>query len=183
MPATATLEASKQLAGATLADGQFSFTVTSDDGAFEPRTATNDVAGQVNFGTFEFTQAGTYSFTIAETNDGQDRVTYDEATHKATVTVTDDGEGHLVAKTAYEGDAAPVFTNTYTPPTPPGGSDEPGSPGDSDGGSSMAKTSDAMPLFVVAVLVIVAALAVAGSVYALRRSRRATGRHGVNRRR
>ena len=179
-PATATLAASKQLSGATLADGQFSFTTTSDDGAFEPRTAINDAAGQVNFGTYEFTKAGTYSFTIAETNDGQDHVAYDEATHKATVTVTDDGAGHLVAKTAYDGDAAPVFTNTYTPPTPPGGSDEPGGSG---GGSSMAKTSDAMPLFAVAALVIVAAIAVAGSVYALRRSRRMTGRHGANRRR
>lgn len=185
-PATATLAASKQLAGATLTDGQFSFTVTSDDGAFESRTATNDASGQVNFGAFEFEKAGTYSFTIAETNDGQDRVTYDEATHKATVTVTDDGEGHLVAKTAYDGDAAPVFTNTYTPPTPPtppGGSDEPGTPGGPGGGSSMAKTSDALPLFAVAALVIVAAVAVAGSVYALRRSRRTTGRHGANRRR
>lgn len=182
-PATATLEASKQLAGATLADGQFLFTVTSDDGTFESRTATNDAAGQVNFGTFEFDQAGTYSFTIAETNDGQDRVTYDEATRKATVTVTDDGEGHLVAKTAYDGDAAPVFTNTYTPPTPSGGSDEPGTPGGPGGGSSMAKTSDALPLFAVAALVIVAAVAVVGSVYALRRSRRTTGRHGASRRR
>lgn len=185
-PVTATLEASKQLAGATLADGQFSFTVTSDDGTFESRTATNDASGQVNFGAFEFEKAGTYSFTIAETNDGQDYVTYDEATHKATVTVTDDGKGHLVAKTAYDGDAAPVFTNTYTPPTPPippGGSDELGTPGCPGGGSSLAKTSDELPLFALAALVIVAAVAVAGSVYALRRSCRATGCHGANRRR
>ena len=36
-----------------------------------------------------------------------------------TVTVTDDGAGHLVATVTYDGAVAPVFKNTYTPPTTP----------------------------------------------------------------
>lgn len=35
------------------------------------------------------------------------------------MTVTDDGAGHLVATVTYDGDVAPVFKNTYTPPTTP----------------------------------------------------------------
>lgn len=35
------------------------------------------------------------------------------------MTVTDDGAGHLVATVTYGGDVAPVFKNTYTPPTTP----------------------------------------------------------------
>lgn len=52
-------------------------------------------------------------------DDGQKNVTYDAAEHRVTVTVTDDGAGHLVATVTYDGAVAPVFKNTYTPPTTP----------------------------------------------------------------
>ena len=41
--------------------------------------------------TVEFTQAGTYTYTIVEVDDGQEGVAYDDARHEVVVTVTDDG--------------------------------------------------------------------------------------------
>ncbi len=56
---------------------------------------------------------------MAEKNDGQEGVTYDDTVYGIDVVVTDDGKGHLVAEVKYEGDTAPVFKNTYTKPVDP----------------------------------------------------------------
>ena len=125
-PVTLKLGAAKVLKGAELKAGQFSFELKGRDGKVMS-TAKNAADGSVTFDALTFKQAGTYTFTVGEVDDGQAHVTYDKAVHKIVVTVSDevaDGTrtGYLSAKVSYEGDAnlPPVFTNSYT--------EEPGTP-------------------------------------------------------
>ena len=112
------LGASKVLSGKDLKEGQFSFQLKDADGKVL-QTAKNAAGGTVGFEAISYDKPGTYTYSISEVDDGQKNVTYDAAEHQVTVTVTDDGAGHLVATVTYNGDVAPVFKNTYTPPTTP----------------------------------------------------------------
>lgn len=142
-PVTLKLGAAKVLKGAELKAGQFSFELKSRDGKVMS-TAKNAADGGVTFDALTFKQAGTYTFTVSEVDDGQAHVTYDKAVHKIVVTVGDEAAdgtktGYLSAKVSYEGDAnvPPVFTNSYAEnPGTPGTPENPGTPGGgSDGGS------------------------------------------------
>ena len=142
-PVTLKLGAAKVLKGAELKAGQFSFELKSRDGKVMS-IAKNAADGSVTFDALTFKQAGTYTFTVSEVDDGQAHVTYDKAVHKIVVTVSDeaaDGSktGYLSAKVSYEGDAnlPPIFTNSYAEePGTPGTPENPGTPGGgSDGGS------------------------------------------------
>lgn len=142
-PVTLKLGAAKVLKGAELKAGQFSFELKSRDGKVMS-TAKNAADGSVTFDALTFKQAGTYTFTVSEVDDGQAHVTYDKAVHKIVVTVGDEAAdgtktGYLSAKVSYEGDAnvPPVFTNSYAEnPGTPGTPENPGTPGGgSDGGS------------------------------------------------
>lgn len=142
-PVTLKLGAAKVLKGAELKAGQFSFELKSRDGKVMS-TAKNAADGSVTFDALTFKQAGTYTFTVSEVDDGQTHVTYDKAVHKIVVTVSDEAAdgtktGYLSAKVSYEGDAnvPPVFTNSYAEnPGTPGTPENPGTPGGgSDGGS------------------------------------------------
>ena len=117
------LGATKVLSGKALADGQFTFALTAEDGTVY--RAKNDAAGSVAFPALTFAEPGTYVYTISEVNDKQANVTYDTATYQVIVNVVDDGQGNLVATVAYDDDAAPTFKNSYIePPAPtptPGG--------------------------------------------------------------
>ena len=190
-PVTLKLGAAKVLKGAELKAGQFSFELKSRDGKVMS-TAKNAADGSVTFDALTFKQAGTYTFTVSEVDDGQAHVTYDRAVHKIVVTVSDeaaDGSktGYLSAKVSYEGDAnlPPVFTNSYaeepgTPGTPenpgtPGGGSDSGS-GDSSGGdgskSGMPDTGDrSLPAAALGAMAGIGALAVAGGAARYRRRR------------
>lgn len=190
-PVTLKLGAAKVLEGAELKAGQFGFVLKGRDGKVMS-TARNAADGSVAFDALTFKQAGTYTFTVSEVDDGQAHVTYDRAVHKIVVTVSDeaaDGSktGYLSAKVSYEGDAGlpPVFTNSYveepgTPSTP----ENPGTPGGGSGGGSdsgsgsggskggMPDTGDrSLPVEALAAMAGIGALAVAGGAALYRRRR------------
>lgn len=119
------LTAAKVLEGADLKAGQFTFKLS---GGGVELTATNDANGQVTFSELSFTQAGTYTFTISEVNDGQQGVKYDETERKVTVTVEDDRLGNLIASVNQEELEACVFRNTYTKPEEPAKPTTPATP-------------------------------------------------------
>lgn len=115
-PTSIALGAAKVLTGKTLAEGQFTFMLTGENGS--SWKAKNAASGQVLFPTVTFDKVGVYHYTITEVNDGQANITYDSSVHKVTVTVTDNLKGNLVADISYENGSSPMFKNTYTPPAP-----------------------------------------------------------------
>lgn len=192
-PVTLKLGAAKVLKGAELKAGQFGFELKSRDGKVMS-TAKNAADGSVTFDALTFKQAGTYTFTVSEVDDGQAHVTYDKAVHKIVVTVSDEAAdgtktGYLSARVSYEGDAnvPPVFTNSYAeepgtpenPGTPGGGSGGGSDSGSGSGGSggdgakgSMPDTGDrSLPAAALAAMAGIGALAVAGGAALYRRRR------------
>lgn len=194
-PVTLKLGAAKVLKGAELKAGQFSFELRGRDGKVMS-TARNAADGGVTFDALTFKQAGTYTFTVSEVDDGQVHVTYDKAVHRIVVTVGDEAAdgtktGYLSAKVSYEGDAnmPPVFTNSYAEnPGTPGTPENPGTPGGGSGGGSdngsgsgsggdgskggLPDTGDrSLPVEALAAMAGIGALAVAGGAVLYRRRR------------
>ena len=118
-----TLGASKVLNGKSLEDGEFSFALEGEDGT--QLTAGNDANGMVVFPAIQYSETGTYQYTLSEVKGSETGVTYDEAAYAVTVAVEDDDEGSLVATVSYEGGKAPVFNNTYQEPEGPAAADDP----------------------------------------------------------
>ena len=176
-PADVTITAHKELLGATLTDGQFAFQLT---GMGSDLRATNDAQGNVAFPHLLFTEPGTYTYKLRELNDGQEGVTYDERVYVVTVTVTDDGLGHLSAEVSMDAaDGALTFTNTYTPPVtpeeppapkPPTKPDPTPAPKPARPSRPLSKTGDVTSDAIVATLVAVAVTLLAGTL-AMRRRR------------
>lgn len=95
-----------------LTDGQFGFTLTGDGVA---QTVTNTADGKVIFDTIEYTQAGTYTYTVKEVKGDKSYITYDETEYTLTVVIADDGKGQLYVDSAtVDSGSQMVFTNTYT---------------------------------------------------------------------
>lgn len=101
--------------GVRLQAGQYEFTCVEDKTGGQVGTAkTNDQRGDVLFDAISYTRPGTYDYTIGETPGDRGGVTYDAAKHHVRVTVTDNGEGQLLADVKYDnGTNIPEFTNTY----------------------------------------------------------------------
>lgn len=194
-PVTLKLGAAKVLKGAELKAGQFSFELKGRDGKVMS-TAKNATDGSVTFDALTFKQAGTYTFTVIEVDDGQAHVTYDKAVRKIVVTVSDEAAdgtktGYLSARVSYEGDAnvPPVFTNSYAEePGTPGTPENPGTPGGGSGGGSdngsgggsggdgskggMPDTGDrSLPVEALAAMAGIGALTAAGGAVLYRRRR------------
>lgn len=164
-----TLGASKVLNGKSLEDGEFSFALEGEDGT--QLTAGNDANGMVVFPAIQYSEAGTYQYTLSEVKGSETGVTYDEAAYAVTVAVEDGGEGSLVATVSYEGGKAPVFNNTYQEPEGPAAADDPVSFVKA-AVSGAAKTGDNL-LGIAGAIAAVAAVAAAVAVL----SRRKKGKH------
>ena len=116
------LKLSKTLSGRPMTEGQFTFTVTPADEASaialglheganvykSPATAEATV-GLIDIlagHEVKFTQADagkTFTYTVAEKNDGQPGYTYDDAERTVTIAIADDGAGTLTATTTVTG--------------------------------------------------------------------------------
>ena len=116
-----TFSGTKTLEGKTLEAGKFTFVLQETDKNWKAKdgkaavTATNGENGAYSFGKIEYTEAGTYYYTVSEQGKGTtvDGITYDATEYKITVTVTDDGKGKLVAKADREVNNL-NFKNTYS---------------------------------------------------------------------
>ncbi|MBR5421490.1 MAG: hypothetical protein IK115_10110 [Lachnospiraceae bacterium] len=105
------IEAEKQYNG-DLSSGRFEFILTRLDGSGNPvstHTATN-VGSKISFEQ-EFTEAGTYRYTLEEKAGDRDDITYDTKKYELSVIVKDMGTGKLTASIS-SNVAKPVFTNT-----------------------------------------------------------------------
>lgn len=122
----------KTLNGHSMAEGQFTFTVTPTDAASakalglsegdntfvtpaaaDGATVSIDILGGRDV-TFTQADAGkTYSYTVSEKNGGAPGYTYDTSVRTVTIAVTDDGVGKLTATTTVTGGAEGDKTYTY----------------------------------------------------------------------
>ena len=116
------LKLSKTLSGRPMTEGQFTFTVTPADEAsanafglhegtnvYKSPAATEGTVGLIDIlagHEVKFTQADagkTFTYTVAEKNDGQPGYTYDSAERTVTIAIADDGAGTLTATTTVSG--------------------------------------------------------------------------------
>lgn len=116
------LKLSKTLRGRPMTEGQFTFTVTPADEAsanalgllpgvneFKSPATTEGAVGLIDIlagHEVKFTQADagkTFTYTVAEKNDGQPGYTYDDAERTVTISIADDGAGTLTATTTVTG--------------------------------------------------------------------------------
>lgn len=101
--------------GIQLQAGQYEFTCVEDKTGGQAGTVkTNDQQGNILFDTISYTKTGVYDYTLSEVHGDKGGVTYDATKHHVKVTVTDNGEGQLLADVKYDnGTNIPEFTNTY----------------------------------------------------------------------
>ena len=107
-PGKKVIEAKKVLNGKELEADKYEFELKENDKVVA--TAKNTADGSISFPEIEYTEAGTYTYTMSEKAGNEPGVTYDTASHTVTVDVVDNGQGQLEATVTSE---KPVFTNTY----------------------------------------------------------------------
>ena len=98
---------------------KFSFTITAPEGTPLPDPATvtvskkdaKDGIAAIKFGKIRYTAAGTYKYEIRENAGNAAGMTYDGNVATAEVTVTENGEGKLIANVTKKESGR--FTNTY----------------------------------------------------------------------
>ena len=116
------LKLSKSLSGRPMTEGQFTFTVTPADEAsanalgllpgannFKSPATAEATVGLIDIlagHEVKFTQADagkTFTYAVAEKNDGKPGYTYDDAVRTVTIAIADDGAGTLTATTTVSG--------------------------------------------------------------------------------
>lgn len=126
------LKLSKTLYGRPMTEGQFTFTVTpADDNSasalgllpgandFESPATIEGTVGQIDIlagHEVKFTQADagkTFTYTVAEKNDGQPGYTYDDAVRTMTIAIADDTAGTLTATTTVSGGSEGTLVTEY----------------------------------------------------------------------
>lgn len=129
MPTQVSIGAIKVLEGRELKKDEFSFKLVGEGIEF---TVTNDADGKISFDKFEYSEPGTYVYTISEVKGDEAGMTYDKSVFTATVNVVDDGEGNLKANVAFTKGGKSVegivFNNTYKKPETPVPTPDPGTP-------------------------------------------------------
>ena len=108
------IEASKQLTGRKLKEGEFTFQL-KDAAGNVIATAKNTADGKILFSGIVLTE-GKYTFTVSEVKGGDRTIVYDTTKFTVTVEVTYAGD-ELVAKVTYPTGGV-VFTNKYEAPDP-----------------------------------------------------------------
>lgn len=101
--------------GIQLQAGQYEFQCVEDKTGGQAGTVkTNDQQGNILFDTISYKKTGVYDYTLSEVHGDKGGVTYDATKHHVKVTVTDNGEGQLLADVKNDnGTNIPEFTNTY----------------------------------------------------------------------
>lgn len=126
------LKLSKSLSGRPMTEGQFTFTVTPADEAsanalgllpgannFKSPATAGATVGLIDIlagHEVKFTQADagkTFTYTVAEKNDGKPGYTYDDAVRTVTIAVADDGAGTLTATTTVSGGPEGTHTTVH----------------------------------------------------------------------
>ena len=126
------LKLSKSLSGRPMTEGQFTFTVTPADEAsanalgllpgannFKSPATAEATVGLIDIlagHEVKFTQADagkTFTYTVAEKNDGKPGYTYDDAVRTVTIAVADDGAGTLTATTTVFGGPEGTHTTVH----------------------------------------------------------------------
>ncbi len=110
--AKVTLAAKKNYVGGTLQAGLFSFELKDDEGEVV-ETVKNAADGTVSFQELTFKETGAYNYTISEVNDQKKGVIYDSTVYDVKITITDDGEGKLLASVE-PSDSSFEFNNELT---------------------------------------------------------------------
>ena len=126
------LKLSKSLSGRPMTEGQFTFTVKPADEAsanalgllpgannFKSPATAEGTVGLIDIlagHEVKFTQADagkTFTYTVAEKNDGKPGYTYDDAVRTVTIAVADDGAGTLTATTTVSGGPEGTHTTVH----------------------------------------------------------------------
>lgn len=120
-PTDITIEAEKNLIGKDLEGEDFTFELYDKDGNLI-ESIKNGKDGKVVFSKLNITEAGVYTYTIKELNEGAKGITYDAKVYTVTVNVRDGGEGLFEVEIVYSDENGKVekavFENTFTPEIP-----------------------------------------------------------------
>ncbi len=113
--ASATISGNKVLDGRDLAEGEFNFVLTDEQG--NVYSVSNAADGSFAFSALTFDKVGTYTYTVTEVIGDLGGVTYDESVYTVTINVIDGGNGDLVAEVSIVLDNETVneiqFVNEY----------------------------------------------------------------------
>ena len=125
-PTSITFNAAKVLTGRDLKAGEFTFQLREDGKVLQ--TVKNGVDGDVKaikFDAITYDKVGEHDYEIVEVKGKDANVTYDKTVFTYHVSVTDDGNGSLVATWTVGEAGEPVFHNVYTEPAKPEPKPEP----------------------------------------------------------